>query len=1075
MKPRTNPLLHASRLALTAITLGALPASAALSTWDGGAGDTNINSADNWNPNGTPTFGSSLQGLFQTTTAATINTNVAFGPTASVPAVAFSGNFTFNAGGGILTLYGTNSGIQSVLRTNSGASTVTIDSPIEIFATSPSVAPLGNLLILNVNNATAANTALNITGGISRASGSSAASYDLRFGNNVTVGVVAAKAKISSAISGLGSIVNANPGGAQWSGDLIIAGDQASVATSNITISSGAGFGTPQTSARIVLGESNTDDQTWNNITLNNVMNLAIGGNITANAFSGNTANTKITGASATGSIAFNSGTIGANVILGGGGTHENDLSIIKKSSGTLNINSTTATYTGGTIVEAGTLNLSSATSLASPITVKAGGTLTGEGSTTSSLTFDTGTSTLGFDATSPGSLTVSSLVTTGASVIASPTGATTIGVPYTVLTNNGGNFSAGDVSAFLAGGRGTMGGAGTNQITYTPSAPASLVWKGNDGTNPTFWDIATTFNWSNGSPDRFFANDNVTFDNTASTFNVAVQGSSVSPGNIVFDNSLANPYTLSGGGIGGGGSLTKNSDGVVTIGNTLSHTGGIAVNAGTLSLGTANSNSFTGGISIASGELQFGGATLIGSLNAQPVTMTGGTLARIATTATITNDVQTFAMNANGVTIKVDTNTNTTWRIGGKISGSGNWTKSGPGVLAIGQNNDTGPGNDFSGTLTVTGGTLDIRHGDSLGTTAGGTSVQDAILLMQNFSQTSGTTITVNEPLDFSGTAFLNGYCQENKTFTQQFNGAVTVAASAVLGISTARNSSGALAPLLELNGSTITTGSNSLLSLGLRPASLPASINAAAQTINIGSSISGPGSVTAQGESGSVYTLASPGYSGNTTVNSARLKLDAPNTNNQSSTVTIAATGATLELNFDESGGPVTDTVDKLFIGGVQQPAGVYKATDNVTDSGTGIAQITGPGTLTVSSSPVGGFNSWASANGIPGALPGDDADFDSLSNLTEYALGTNPTASTPAPGTWSGNTITYSKGATAIANGDVNYIIETSTDLGVNDPWAPAVTQNAPDPSTSIAYTFTPGGPAKKFARLRTVLIP
>ncbi|MEY3895739.1 MAG: hypothetical protein RLZZ214_1259, partial [Verrucomicrobiota bacterium] len=296
-----------------------------------------------------------------------------------------------------------------------------------------------------------------------------------------------------------------------------------------------------------------------------------------------------------------------------------------------------------------------------------------------------------------------------------------------------------------------------------------------------------------------------------------------------------------------------------------------------------------------------------------------------------------------------------------------------------------------------------------------------------------------------------------------------------AVCGISTARNSSGAISPLLELNGSTISTGANSILSLGLRPASLPANISAGAQTINVGSAISGPGSVTAQGETGSVYTLTSPGYSGNTTVNSATLKLNAPNPNNPSSTVTIAATGATLELNFDEAGGAVTDTVDKLFIGGVQQNAGIYKANDNVTDSGTGIAQITGPGTLTVISSPTGSFNSWAIANSIPGALPGGDADFDGLSNLTEYALGSNPTASTPSPGTWSGDTITFTKGTTATANQDVNFIIETSTDLGVNDLWAPAVTQNAPDSSTTIAYTFTPGSPARKFARLRTVLIP
>jgi autotransporter-associated beta strand protein len=1073
MKPCTNPLLHASRLALAAITLGAFPASAALSTWNGsaGVGDTNINTGANWVGGSTPTFNSSLQGLFQTTTAANINTNVTFGPTTTTPAVAFGGSFTMSAGGGIVTLYGTNSGTQPVLRTNSGASSVTIQAPIEIFSTAPSASPFGNLLVINVNNATAANTALNITGGISRASASTATTYDIRFGNNISPATtVAAKAKISGPISGLGSIVNANPGNSQWSGDFIIAGDQ-TLSTSNITISGGAGFGTPQTSARIVLGESNTDDQTWNNITLNNVMNLAVGGNITANVFSGNTLNTKITGASATGNIAFNSGTIGANVVLGGAGTNENDLSIIKKGSGSLNINSTTATYTGGTTVEAGTLNISNATNLASPITVKAGGTLAGEGSTSSSLTFDTGTSSLGFDATTTGSLTVGSLVTTGATVIASPTGATTIGVPYTVLTSSGGNFSSGDVSAFLAGGRGTIGGAGTNQITYTPAASASLTWKGNDPTNPAFWDIATTFNWSNGSPDRFFSNDSVTFDDTASSFTVAVQGGSISPGNMVFNNSLANPYTLTGGGIGGGASLTKNGTGLVTISNSLSHTGGITVNSGVLSLGTTNTNSFTGGINITGGELQFGGTSLAGSLTAQPVTMTGGTLSRITTDTTITNDTQAFAMNANGPVINVVSNATTTWRIGGKVSGSGNWTKSGPGVLSLGRAATTNPGNDFTGTLTVTGGSLDIRHGDSLGTTAGGTSIQGAILFMQNFGQTTGTTITVNEPLDFSGASFLNGYCQETKTFIQQFNGPVTMATGTVLGISTARNNNTTIAPTLELNDATITTAAGSVLSFGLQPATTPAGIFATAQTINVGSAITGPGSVTAEGEAGSVYTLTAPGYSGNTTVNSATLKLDAPNTNNQSSTVTIAATGATLELNFDETDGAVTDTVDKLFIGGVQQVAGTYKALDNMTDSGFPISQITGPGTLTVSSSPpAGGYLAWQTTNGALGQTVDQDHDNDGVDNGVEYFIGgtTNTTGFTATPVLNASNNITWTMGDTYTGTYGTDYLIQTSNELTIWDPVAEAnVTIDNVAPGKSVSYTLT--GPGKRFVRL------
>ena len=48
----------------------------------------------------------------------------------------------------------------------------------------------------------------------------------------------------------------------------------------------------------------------------------------------------------------------------------------------------------------------------------------------------------------------------------------------------------------------------------------------------PYFWDTNTTTNWLNGaSPDKFLATDNVTFDDTASSFTVAIQGSSVTPG----------------------------------------------------------------------------------------------------------------------------------------------------------------------------------------------------------------------------------------------------------------------------------------------------------------------------------------------------------------------------------------------------------------------------------------------------------------------------------------------------------------------------------------------------------------
>jgi hypothetical protein len=68
----------------------------------------------------------------------------------------------------------------------------------------------------------------------------------------------------------------------------------------------------------------------------------------------------------------------------------------------------------------------------------------------------------------------------------------------------------------------------------------------------------------------------------------------------------------------------------------------------------------------------------------------------------------------------------------------------------------------------------------------------------------------------------------------------------------------------------------------------------------------------------------------------------------------------------------------------------------------------------------------------------------------------------------------TTTFTKGTDAKANGDVTWQIETSTDLGITNPWTvniPLVTDTAND----ISITFTPGTPVKNFARLKVVQVP
>jgi len=126
---------------------------------------------------------------------------------------------------------------------------------------------------------------------------------------------------------------------------------------------------------------------------------------------------------------------------------------------------------------------------------------------------------------------------------------------------------------------------------------------------------------------------------------------------------------------------------------------------------------------------------------------------------------------------------------------------------------------------------------------------------------------------------------------------------------------------------------------------------------------------------------------------------------------------------------------------------------------------------GTLTLGEGGSGDFNSWAAENGVTGG-PGGDSDFDGIPNLVEYALNLNPAASDGSAGTFSNGLLTFTKRPLAVSQGDVTYVIETSTDLGHTDPWlavAPTVNND-----TTISYALPNSGP-RRFARLSVRLAP
>jgi polygalacturonase len=184
--------------------------------------------------------------------------------------------------------------------------------------------------------------------------------------------------------------------------------------------------------------------------------------------------------------------------------------------------------------------------------------------------------------------------------------------------------------------------------------------------------------------------------------------------------------------------------------------------------------------------------------------------------------------------------------------------------------------------------------------------------------------------------------------------------------------------------------------------------------------------------------------------------------------STVTIAATGAT--LNLTSTG---TDNVDKLVIGSTQQANGVYGKVGSASPV-IGISQITGDGTLTVGTVTPPGFSSWITgtfANGtVAPAQQGQaaDPDGDGVSNLLEYAIaGLDPTVPNGTPGTFAGNLLSYSKRLPLDAT--LSYKIEQSVDLGVT-PWAevPAGVDYVND-GTTISYALPTTLP-RNFIRLK-----
>jgi autotransporter-associated beta strand protein len=272
----------------------------------------------------------------------------------------------------------------------------------------------------------------------------------------------------------------------------------------------------------------------------------------------------------------------------------------------------------------------------------------------------------------------------------------------YTLITY-GGSLTGSASDLVLAGAASggttrqsfTLSTATPGQINMLVSgAPASLVWKGDGGGNA--WDVVTTSDWLNGAAaDKFFQFDNVTFNDTTANTTVNI-GTLVSPSSIVVDTNQS--YTVQGSGtITGATGLTKSG-------------------AGTLIVTNSGTNDFTGAVAIN------GGTLIVGS---------GGVDGAIGTGSTLTN---------NGALVINKNLGAANYTIGQAISGTGQLIHRGSGATVL-----TGS-NTYTGATTIEAGRLQITTAAGLGDSTAGTTVNSgAELAVFN-------TMTMNEPLTING-----------------------------------------------------------------------------------------------------------------------------------------------------------------------------------------------------------------------------------------------------------------------------------------------------------------------------------
>jgi autotransporter-associated beta strand protein len=476
-------------------------------------------------------------------------------------------------------------------------------------------------------------------------------------------------------------------------------------------------------------------------------------------------------------------------------GNGNRDYAINKSGSGTFSLTGNN-TYAGGTTINGGTLIVNSATSLgdiSGGLTLNAGTLEIATGfSTLRAITLNNAASTFQVDPSQ--TFTVTSVMTGSGALNKTGTGTMVLGGANTFgggtivssgilqlaaaerllnagdLTISGGTFDlqtfgeTTGVVTLVSGsiiGSGTLTGSDYQFESGTVSAPlggaAALTKSG-----PGIVMLSGTSSYSGGTT----INGGTLVINSSANLGTLAGGLSINAGTLeiatgfttmraillgdsasTFQIDAGQTYTVTSA-IGGAGTLNKTGTGTMVL---------------------SGANTYSGGTVVSTGTLQLGGAERL--LNAGTLTISGGTF-----------DVRTFGETTGAVTLSSGSIIGTSGTLTGSsftfqsglvsaiIAGAGAVTKNTAGLVTLSGNNI------YTGSTTISAGTLQVNTNNALGTVANGTSVSNGAALKLN-----NVNYSTAEPLTLNGSGISNGGALTNSG-TSTFAGAITLATDATI-----------------------------------------------------------------------------------------------------------------------------------------------------------------------------------------------------------------------------------------------------------------------------------------------------